>query len=210
MENTNVPGLPSIPEVPMKHICCLSIHEDSRCDVLVNIDHFFGEKIKAGDLMQIRPLSGIANISTDSSGLQPHAHGQGRSGQSSNDHELISSIGNVKGPSRNRNHDHPEHSSDLGQRYIFAVKDMTSDLKKKQPECQVCSVSPATTRNAKSEDPADFGFRAYCHQIWPEGPKPSSVLFCKLDALDEVDSFQHVERLRIPKARSTSRSCLAC
>ena len=126
----------SASQVQMKRVCSLSIHDDMRNDVLVNLDRLQGDNIKVGDLMQIKTLNGAANPSTESIGSQ--LHGQGRSGPSCADNEFYSPTANSRGSGQKQKHDHPELTSDLSQRFIFSVKDMSLEQKTKQPGCQVC------------------------------------------------------------------------
>lgn len=128
-------------QVQLKRVCTLSIHDTLRNDtlrndVLVNLDRFQGDNIKIGDLMQIEPLNRAANPSTDSSG--PQLHSQGRTGPSCVDNEFYSPTANSRGSGQKQKHDHPELTSNLSQRFIFAVKDMPLEQKTKQPGCQVC------------------------------------------------------------------------
>jgi hypothetical protein len=147
----HVPQLSSTSKVSLKRVCSVSIHEDIRNDVLVNLDHFSGDKIKAGDLMQIIPFNGASNTSTDSR-PQPHAPSHGRSNQSYPDQKLAPSTANARGLGQNRKEHYPELPSDLDQRYIFAVKNMTSEQKVKQPECQVCCTSLTMPRTSKPDN----------------------------------------------------------
>lgn len=134
----------STSQLSVKRICSLSIHDDTSIDVFVNLDRFLGDNVKAGDLMQIIALNGAAYTSTDGSG--PQLPSQAKNDQPCTDNEFTPSTANARGPGQNRKHDHPELTSDLSQRYIFAVKNMTSEHKVKHPECQVCCVSLTKSR----------------------------------------------------------------
>ncbi len=147
----HVPPLSSTSKVSLKRICSISIHEDIRHDVLVNLDHFLGDSIKAGDLMQIIPFNGASNTSTDSR-PQSHAPSQGRSNQSYPDQKLAPSTANARGLGQNRKQHYPELPSDLGQRHVFAVKNMSSEQKMKQPECQVCCASLTIPPTSKPDN----------------------------------------------------------
>lgn len=131
--------------VQLKRICSLSIHDDPRNDAFVNLDRFQSDNIKIGDLVQIKAMNGAANTSVDGSGS--HLHSQGRSGQSCTDNELHASTANSRGSGQKPKHDHPELTSDLSQRFIFAVKDMSFEQKTKQPGCQVCYFSLTIPRS---------------------------------------------------------------
>ena len=126
----------STSQVKLKRVCSVSIHDDSRNDVSVNLDHLQGSNIKVGDLMQIKSLTGAANTSIDGSGSRPL--GQGRSGPSCADNDFYSPSANSRGSGQKHKHDHSELTSNLSERFIFAVKDMSSEQKTKQPGCQVC------------------------------------------------------------------------
>lgn len=135
----------STSQVQVKRVCSLSIHDDLRIDVSVNLDRLQGNNIKVGDLMQIKALNGAANTSMESSGSQlPY---QGKSGPSCADNEFYSSTTNSRGSGQKQKHDHSELTSDLSQRFIFAVKDLSSEQKMKQPGCQVCYFLPTFSRN---------------------------------------------------------------
>ena len=136
---------PCTSQLSMKRICSLSIHDDTSTDVFVNLDRFAGDNVKAGDLMQIIALNGAAYTSTDATG--PQLPSQGKNDQPCTDNEFTPSTANARGPGQNRKHGHPELTSDLNQRYIFAVKNMTSEHKVKHPECQVCCVLFTKPRN---------------------------------------------------------------
>ena len=129
----------TVSQLQLKRICFLSIHDDPRNDALLNLDRFRTDNIKVGDLMQIKALNGAVNASMDTGGSQLHS--QGRSGQSCADQEFNSSTASSRGPGQKQKHDHPELTSDLSQRFIFAVKDMPFEQKTKQPGCQVCFIS---------------------------------------------------------------------
>lgn len=101
----------------------------------VNLDRLQGGNIKVGDLLQIKTFNGAANTSMDSSGSQ--LLGQGRSGPSCADNEFYSPSANSRGAGQKHKHDHSELTSNLSERFIFAVKDMCSEQKTKQPGCQV-------------------------------------------------------------------------
>ena len=85
--------------------------------------------------MQIMALNGPVNPSMDNSGSQSMS--VRRADQSSTDDEFIPSNANPRGQTQQRKHNHSELASDLSQRYVFAVKDMTSEQKANQPDCQV-------------------------------------------------------------------------
>lgn len=181
----------STSQVQLKRVCSLSIHDDSRHDdsrndVSVNLDHLQGSNIKVGDLMQIKPFNGAANISMNSSGSQ--LLGQGRSGPSYSDIEFHSPSANSRGSGQKQKHDHSELTSNLSKRFIVAIKDMSSEQKTKQPGCQVCCFLLVLRCNLFQSLMIllDFCFRAHCHKTWPEKPRPSIVVVGKSKAPNDV------------------------
>lgn len=164
---------------PVKRVCSLSIHDDARNDVSVNLDHFPGENIKVGDLMQITASNDTANTSLDND--EPQSCNHGRNGQSSNNHDFTPSNVNARGSSQQWKHDYSEPASSLSQRYVFAVKNMSSEQKTKRPDCQVrWSKSP----HRLCLNPTTFvGFciQAHCRKIWPEEPEQDLIHFCEFN-----------------------------
>lgn len=133
---SNLSKSASTSQVPLKRICSLSIHDDSRNDVLVNLDRLQSDDIKVGDLMQIKAFNGPANTSMDTSGSQLYS--QGRGSTLCPDNEFYSPTANSRASGQKQKRDRSEPASDLSQRLVFAVKDMSLEQKAKQLGCQVC------------------------------------------------------------------------
>ncbi len=121
---------------PIERVCVLWNHDEGffKDEVVINLDLF--PDVKAGELLAIVALKTDAREFQEKTQIPKKdvenlANALQRKRSNSNPH----SPGRI-------NDAHPKHDVDLGKRYLFIAKDMTKDMKAKQPTLQVSVAKP--------------------------------------------------------------------
>ncbi|KAN0096512.1 vacuolar membrane-associated protein-like protein IML1 [Hyaloscypha variabilis] len=120
-------------KLPVERVCILWNHDEgfSKEEVVINLDLF--PEVKAGELL------GIVALKTDSvvRDFQEKAQASKKEVDT-----LATAMQRERSNSNPRSpgivHDnHPKHDVDLGKRYLFIAKDMSKEMKTKQPKLEV-------------------------------------------------------------------------
>jgi DEP domain-containing protein 5 len=130
-ESGTVHRIPVPVKPPIERVCVLWNHDEGffKDEVVINLDLF--PDVKAGELLAITASK------TDARDFQDKAQISKKDVENvANALQRERSNSNPRSPGR-INDAHPKHDVDLGKRYLFIAKDMTKDMKAKQPTLQV-------------------------------------------------------------------------
>ena len=130
-ESGTVHRIPGTLKPPIAQVCVLWNHDEGffKDEVVINLDLF--PDVKAGELLAIMALK------NDARDFQEKAQISKKDVENvANALQRERSNSNPRSPGR-INDAHPKHDVDLGKLYLFIAKDMTKDMKAKQPTLQV-------------------------------------------------------------------------
>ena len=122
-----------LPKGPCEKKCILWIHEDafSRDEVIINLDHFPG--VSVGDLMAIvvpKTDTGFRDFQEDVAAQKTENDALSPSLPADGSNSKPNSPGGATSPS-------VKHDLDLARQCLFVAKDMSKDMKARQPAVEV-------------------------------------------------------------------------
>ena len=124
---------PAPMKLPVERVCVLWNHDEgfSKEEVVINLDLF--PEVKAGELLGIVALktdSVVRDFQEKTAAPKKEVDTLATAMQ----RERSSSNPRSPGPVHDN---HPKHNVDLGKRYLFIAKDMSKEMKTKQPKLEV-------------------------------------------------------------------------
>jgi DEP domain-containing protein 5 len=120
-------------KLPVERVCVLWNHDEafSKEEVVINLDLF--PDVKAGELLAIVALK-TESVARDFQEKVLVSKKDADTLVTAVQRERSSSNPRSPGPV---NDSHPKHDADLGKRYLFIAKDMSKEMKSRQPKPEV-------------------------------------------------------------------------
>jgi hypothetical protein len=122
-----------VPKEPVERRCTLWVHEEqfAKDEVIINLDLFPKDSVKPGELMAIVALktdTGVRDFQDRSPTLKRGSDSTGAS------QKMDAGSADLKALRDSLDH---QHDTDMDRRYLFAVKDMSKEMKAKHPNLEI-------------------------------------------------------------------------